>query len=247
MEAKLQFGNFSFAICRTRINILLTLVILLLALFEPFVWAQDQTSSLTKQPSVAVGDGTADSGKQSTPLKGNVETIDLSLEKLREVESDLKRISKAAGALYDQAMIQPMRILTQPEVVGFGTVINLPVGTEPTGPPQPIQKQQIMRAIKNIKPIIDLMKKNVDDFVEDRKQLDLSDQVQQKLEPRFKEWIEMVNTVTLHENQLEQAAQMPPYDNRTIAALSSLIKDDIKELEKTRSAIYKVVRKENRG
>ncbi len=174
------------------------------------------------------------------PLKGGVEKVELSLERLRGVEADLKQVSKAAGALYDVAMIQPVRLITQPTIVGPGTIVNIPVGTQPTGPPQPVQRKSIDQAIKKMKPIIETMKRDVDDFIEHRKQLDLSNEVKQKLEPRFQEWIDGVNTVTLHENQLEQVAQNPPYDNQTVGLLSQAIQQDVKSLNKTRAAIDKV-------
>jgi len=223
------------------------LVFMLLAFIcSPVIASETQPAFTTRQQDINISLSTMGNGTASAPLKGGVQKVELDLEKLRDVGLDLKEILRAASSLYDEVTIQPMRIITQPTMIGSGTIINIPVGKQPVGPPQPARKERVDLAINGMKPIINLLKKNVDDFVEDKKQLDLPDNVMTKLESRFKEWIDAVNKMAAKQIQLEQITQSPPYDNKAIADLTASIQTDVKNLDKTRLAIYKVVRKEGK-
>jgi len=183
----------------------------------------------------------------SARLQGGVTEIDLSLEKLQDLGLDLKKALRAASSLYDEVTIQPVRIITQPSLVGgAGTIINIPVGTEPIGPPQPARKDRVDSAVNSMKPIISLLKSNVDNFVDGKKQMDLPTGVLTQLEPLFEEWIDSVNALTAKLNQLEQMTEAPPYDNKAIASLTQSMQGDLKSLEKARSAIYNVLRKRSK-
>src|SRR3984957_19870633 len=80
--------------------------------------------------------------KQSVPFKLNVTKVELSLDQLNDVGLDLKNILTVSKHLYDEVMVQPVTVITEPEMIA-GTVINLPVGTEPTGPPRPARKERV--------------------------------------------------------------------------------------------------------
>lgn len=193
-----------------------------------------------------VSGGTNGGGERMEPLKGSVQIVELDLEKLRDVGLDLKEVLKAASSLYDEVTVQPVRIITQPQRVGFGTIINIPVATQPIGPPRPARKERVDLAINAMSPILNRLRKNVDEFLAGKKELNLPDNVTEKLQPQFKAWIDTIKTVSAQQDQLDQITQRPPYDNKAIADLVVEMQKEIKELDKTRLAIYKVIRKEGK-
>lgn len=178
------------------------------------------------------------------PLQTGVQKVELSLDRLREVGVDLKNLLKAASSLYDEVTIQPVRIITQPEIVGRGMIINIPISTQPTGPAAPPKKERVDLAMNNLRPIITMMKTNVDAFVSGKEQFDLSDTIQKELKPQFDQWITLVNDLSSHQAKLETLTQGPPYDNSAIATQAGVLQTDIRKLDEIRRAIYKVIRKE---
>ncbi len=207
----------------------------------------DNPSTLpTEQTSTKLSISTATSTTPSKSLQGSVEKVELGFDKFQDIGLDLKTILRASTSLYEEVTRQPVRILTQPEMIGNGTFINLPVGTEPTGPPAPARKDRLDAAMKRMEPVIDTLKKDVDEFISGKKQLDLPPYLINRLQPQFQAWIKGVNSIAIKQRQLEQITYGPPYDNTTIAALASLISDNVKELDKIRLEIYKVTRKENK-
>ncbi len=222
--------------------------LLLISVCIPQTFAGDLSpiapASIDQETNTGAGTGVVASPVTTLPLK--VQKAELSLEKLRDIGLDLKHVLKAASSLYDDVMIAPVRLLTEPEVVGGAVMISLPVATQPIGPPEPPNKERIDLAMNEIKTVITMMKKNVDAFVGDGKNLDLPDNVRQVLEPQFDNWIQMVNTMAGREEQLEEITQGPPYNNLAIAALAIDIQKDVKELDRIRREIYKVIRKEGK-
>jgi hypothetical protein len=179
-------------------------------------------------------------------LQGSVEKVELSLEKLRDIGLDLKQVLKAADSLYDEVTIQPVRIITQPEVIGNGMIINIPIGKEPIGPPQPPRKERVDLAMKGIEPTVQMMKRNVDNFVSGKLELDLPAPVMTELDPQFKGWVAAVNDMAAKEAKLEQLTVGPTYDNAAIADQAAQIQRDVKYLDERRRAIYKVIRNEGK-
>jgi hypothetical protein len=192
-------------------------------------------------------DGTSVSTTNQQSLKGGVQTVQLSLDELRELGTDIKNVLKAATGLYNEATIQPVSLVTMPEVIGAGTIINLPVGTQPTGPPQPIRRSELNAAMNNMRPVISKFKRNVDDFMSGERQLDLSDSAKEQLKPQFDNWVATVNDIAERESQLERISRGPYLDNARIAALCGVIQDDAKRLEGIRREIYKVIKRQNKN
>ncbi len=180
------------------------------------------------------------------PLQSGVKKVELSLETLRDVGLDLKHVLKAVGSLYDEVTIQPVSLVTQPEVVGPGTIIYIPINTMPVGPPQPARKDRVDLAMNNIRPIVTLLKTNVDEFESGRRQLDLPADVLSELHPQIQKWVGDVNDLANQLNQLNQLTQGPPYNNDQIASITKGMHQDIKDLDDTRRKIYKVIRKEGK-
>jgi hypothetical protein len=181
---------------------------------------------------------------QTQPLQGGVQIIELSLERLREIGVDIKHMLKAASSLYDEVTIQPVTIITEPEVVGFGTVINIPIGTMPTGPVQPPKKERLDLAMNHLNPIIKLMKSDVDDFMSGKRKLDLNDETRQELQPIFKAWVDDVNALNGELNNLQSLTNSPPFDNSAIAQATQSLQESAKKLEQARRVIYKKLQKE---
>lgn len=179
-------------------------------------------------------------------LQGGVHKIELSLELLRDVGLDLKHLMSAAGHLHDEVSIQPVTVQTEPEVVGMGTIIYIPIGTTPIGPPAPPRKDRLDIAMSQLKPQIELMKNNVDDFVSGKDQLDLPADVLTELKPLTDKWVVLVNDAYQQLLRVEPLVQGPKYDNAAIAAQAIAIQQDVQKLEDLRSHIYKIIRKEGK-
>jgi hypothetical protein len=199
--------------------------------------AQAGNASTTPAPSGAA--------KAPRVLQGGVQKFVLNLEKLRDVGLDLKQILKAASSLYDEVTIQPVELITEPEMIN-GVTINIPVGRQPIGPVQPARKDRVDLAMNAMTPIIDMMKKNVDEFLSGHEELALPDSVKLELKPQFSEWIGSVKVMASQEKELEQLTKQQPYDQQSIADLALQIHQDVRDLDKTRRSIYKVIRREGK-
>lgn len=205
----------------------------------------DATSS-EAAPSDATADTTTSTDTSKKPMQASVQKVELSLQRLKEVALDLKGVLKAASSLYDEVTIQPVRMITQPEIVGRGIIINIPIGTEPVGPVQPARKERVDMAMNNIRPVISMMKKNVDAFVSGHAEFDLPESVLTELQPQFDEWAKGVNDMAAEEAKLEELTKAPPYNQPQIAARAVDIQRDVKVLDETRRKIYKIIRKEGK-
>ncbi|MBI4533866.1 MAG: hypothetical protein HY711_07945, partial [Candidatus Melainabacteria bacterium] len=174
-------------------HVLLAVMTLMTLLGSAAAVGDELSPAVTSETSVNADSNTTGATTQSMPpLKGRVEKVELSLEKLRDVGLDLKNVLKAASSLYDEVTIQPVRLITEPEVVGRGIVINIPIGTVPVGPPQPARKDRVDLAMAGITPIITMMKNNVDEFMAGNSQLNLPQDVIEELQPDLKDWTSMV-------------------------------------------------------
>ncbi len=189
---------------------------------------------------------TANGAKPNKMLKGQVQIVDLELQTLEDIAPYVKNILKGSSSLYDQAVFQPVRVITQPTMIGAGTISNIPIGTEPTGPPQPITRQQLDSAINRMKSNIELLKKNVDEFMSGEKKLNMPDDVAAQLEPQITEWVGLVNRISAQEINLKKIRQNPPYDNFEVAKAALIIQTSAKRLDKVRVSIRKLMRKESK-
>jgi hypothetical protein len=243
----------------TRHHILITLLLISFCGSGTLVGAADsqQTSPQPTAPSPAdspppastpggASGSTASTPQQNKQLQAGVQKIEISLKTLRDVGLDLKHLLKSVSGLYDEVTIRPVTIITEPEVVGRGIMINIPVGTMPTGPVEPPRKDRVDQSMSEIRPVITFMKKNVDAFVSGNAQLDLPPDVQQQLQPQIKAWTGTVDDLSAHLNNLEQLTQGPTYSNDAIAAATTAMQQDIKNLDQTRRDIYKGLRDEGK-
>lgn len=180
------------------------------------------------------------------PLQGRIQKIELDERTFQDVALDLKTALRGASSLYDEVTRQPVRVVTQPEMIASGTIVNVPIGTEPTGPPQPARKAYLDAAMRKMRPIIDNFKNNVDEFLSGEKQLDVSPTVMTRLQPQIQAWVKSVNAIAIEQRQLEQITYAPPYDNESIARMATILSEHLKNLERVRSEVYKLMRKEGK-
>jgi hypothetical protein len=179
-------------------------------------------------------------------LKSGVQKVEFSLEKLREVDVDLKRMLKSATNLNEEVTIQPMSLVTQPDVVA-GNIVNLPVAVQAAGEFMPPRKEKVNEAMRSLRPMVAQLKADADAFVANTNQLDLTVGVSAQLGPRLKEWGQVVNRLAKEELRLEQLTAGPGYDNEAIGRITGFIQNDIKKLEANRKDIYKVICKQEKA
>jgi hypothetical protein len=185
----------------------------------------------------------ASAAPSSVQLQGTVQKISLDLNQLRDVGLDLKHLVKSLSSLYDEVTIQPMTMISEPEVVG-PVVISIPTVPVPAGPPEPPRKERVDLAMSSIKPTIDLMKSNVNEFVAGQVQFDLPEATITQIKPLFDQWVSGVNDLYSKELELETMAAGPPYNNYKIADQTMNMEKEIKKLDESRHAIFKIVRAE---
>ncbi len=190
----------------------------------------------------------SDSSDSSGGIKllSGVKMIELNLENLRDLGLDLKNVMKASSSLYDEVTIQPVTINTMPTVIGYGTVVNLPVGFTPTGAgPQP-KKKRVDMAMNQMRPIIHLLKADLDEFETGRARLDISDEERKVMQPWFDEWKDLIRDVSGNLEQLESLTSEKRYDNRAIANAANAIHQDTKKMDKVRLKVYKFLQKQGK-
>lgn len=180
----------------------------------------------------------------TAPLQGGVQKVTVTLDDLRTVGLDLKNVLKAVDSLYDEVTITPVDLVTEPEVIGRGIVVNIPISTTPAGPPAPARKARVDLAMSSIKPSVSMFKTNVDAFMSGEKELDLPGDLKDDLKPQLTSWVQTVNTLASQEAQLETLTDKgPPYDQPSIAAECTNMQASIKSLDDTRRQIYKSLKK----
>src|SRR5262249_32087258 len=111
-----------------------------------FVLAQESDTSPPGQPASTpaggAGDTTSTTAPQtSEPLQGSVKMVELSLDDLRTLSLDVKHLTAASSHLHDEVTMQQVSIEQEPEVIGMGTVIMIPVGYQKVGPILPANKK----------------------------------------------------------------------------------------------------------
>ena len=185
------------------------------------------------------------SQKPAQTFKLSATKVNLGLEQLNDVGLDLKNVLSATRHLYDEVMIQPVSIITEPEMVA-GCVINLPVGTEPTGPPMPPRKARVDMIMSQIRPVIALLKQNADQFMIDSQISNFPEDIQPKLDPLFKKWLTHMDDAYGRLLDLEKLTVGPPYDNYAIAETTKIIQQDIKQIDEARRPIYKIMQEESK-
>lgn len=204
------------------------------------------TTTATPAATPAATGTDSSSSSSSPPLQAGVQMIELNLQTLNDIGLDIKYLLKAADSLYDEVTIQPVTIMTQPEVIGRGIIIQVPIGTQPAGPPAPPRKARLDMAMSQMRPIVTTLKKDVDEFESGHKRVDISDDARADLHPLFEDWVKIVTDISSHLDTLETLTKGPSYDNSSIAQGASIIHTDVKSLDEVRRKIYKYLQKEGK-
>jgi len=220
-----------------------------------FVLAQDSGTSPADQsastPAGGAGDttstGTSTTAPQTTePLQGQVKMVELTLDDIRTLSLDVKHLTAASSHLHDEVTMQRISVEQEPEIIGMGTVIMIPVGYQKVGPILPANKKRVDLAMNEVRPIIQLFKEDLDEFMTGQKKLDLTDAVREDLKPYFDDWIGCVNDASAQLTKLEPLTQGPPYDQTTIASIAADINQDAQKMQNDLKKVYKIVRKEGK-
>ncbi len=209
---------------------------------EPQAGSADQAPS---SGAGGAGDTTTTQSPQE-PLKGAVQKVELTLDDIRTVSLDVKHLITASSHLHDEVTMRQVSIEQEPEIIGMGTVIMIPVGYQQVGPILPANKKRVDLAMGQMSPVIQLFKEDLDEFMSGQKQLDLPDDVREKLQPYFKDWIDRVNDASAQLQKLQPLVQGPPYDQSTIASIAADINQDAQKMQEDLKKVYKIVRKEGK-
>jgi len=180
------------------------------------------------------------------PVEAGVQVVVLSLTDLREVGLDLKHLQHGASHLYDEVTLQPMTLNMMPEMIGPGVIINIPVSTQAVGEVMPAKPARVQAAMTEIGSIVSEMKSSVDQFMAGEKQLSMPGDAQQELNQEVQQWVAGVNTIFGQYNALQQLTQTSPYNQPAIAQSCAVIIQNVKDLEKLRHRMYKVIQREGK-
>lgn len=217
---------------------------------SPSGQSSQQQSDAAAQPAGsqqhASGTDNAGQSQQTEPLKGGVQKVELTLDDIRTINLDVKHLVTASSHLHDEVTMRQISIEQEPEIIGMGTVIMIPVGYQQAGPVLPAKKKRVDLAMSQLRPLIQMFKTDLDEFMSGQKELDLPDDIRQELEPYFKDWISQVNEASEQLAKLEPLVTGPPYDQSTIAGIAADINQDAHNMLKTLKKVYDIVRKEGK-
>jgi len=206
--------------------------------------AQGGAPPAQSAPSPAGGANAPD--QPGAALQGGVRTIELNLEVIRDFGLDLKKLLRASTDLYDEVTIQPVSLVTQPEIIGPGTIIYIPVATQPTGAYVPPRQKRVDLAMGAMRPLVALMKQDADLAVAGQLQVEYPGDTKEELQPILKAWVGDMQDISNHFAKLESLTTAPPYDNAAIATEVGSLHDETKQIDKSRRKVFKVLQKEGK-
>jgi len=206
----------------------------------------DKKTESVNSPPASADTTPAASQNNTQPFKLVASKVEISLDQLKDVGFDLKHVLSICGHLYDEVMICPETVITEPEMIGPGVVINLPVALQPTGPPKPPRKERVDLLMSEIRPVITLLTKNADEFLQDSQVAGFPEPMQAKLEPLIKKWVMYADDVYAKLLKLEALTPGPTYDNYAIADAIKAIREDVQQIDEVRRPIYKLVQEEGK-
>jgi hypothetical protein len=201
--------------------------------------------SQNEAPSAQSGDAAAPVPAVA-PLQGGIQVIHLNLQMLHDFGLDLKKLLRSTGDLYDEVTIQPVSLVTQPEIIGAGTIIYVPIATQPTGAYIPPRKKRVDLAMGDIRSIVSLLKEDADQAVAGNLKVDYPGDTETTLQPDIKSWVTSIEDMGQHFQKLETLTAGPTYDNAGIATEVTAIHKISQDLDKSRRKVYKVVQKEGK-
>jgi len=193
----------------------------------------------------AANNSSASNSTKSKTFKLTATKINMGLEQLNDVGLDLKNVLTTTRHLYDEVTIQPVSVITEPEMIA-AVVIYIPVGVQPTGPPAQPRKDRVDLMMSRLKPVITLLQQNANDFMTESQIANFPEDAQPKLDPLFKKWLAYMDDVYGRLLDLEKLTVGPTYNNYAIAETCQLIEKDIKQIDDVRRPIYKILQEEGK-
>jgi hypothetical protein len=209
------------------------------------VTAQDQPQTPASQTPADPAPA-APAAPAAPVLKGGVKHIELNLQLLSDFGLDLKKLLRSTNDLHDEVTIQPVSLMTQPELIGPGTIVYLPIATQATGAYIPPRKKRVDLAMVDINSIVTLMKEDADEALAGELQVDYPGDTKAELQPIIKGWVTSFEDMGSHLDKLRGLTAGPNYDNANIALECGAIHKITQDLDKSRRKVYKVVQKEGK-
>ena len=184
----------------------------------------------------------AQESTKTITLEASVKKQEITLQSIKDVRLDLKRVRSAAADIFDEVTRQPISYQATPNVVGT-VVINVPISIQESGFLEP-RKGWIENSVNKMGPIIELLRKDIETIGQDKATMALSSNAEQELDKLRTNWVELVKHMHSQYRALLPLLKESPYQNRSIAARTRSIYLDTKDLEKTRRKAEKLLRKE---
>jgi hypothetical protein len=184
---------------------------------------------------------------RAKPLEAGAEIVVVTLNDLRDVDTDLRHLQTAANHLYEEVTTQRVTLQTVPNLIAPGTIVNLPVGTQATGDVIPARPARVDAAMSEIRPVATLLKSDVDAFLNGEKQLVLPEDTKEELSEELRQWVISVDNIYDQCRILEPLTAAAPYYNQgAIAQAAWAIDQDVKELERIRRLMYRALQREGK-
>lgn len=194
-----------------------------------------QPSSSSSQPptvdSGAPKPGGASAG--ATTLKGGVQkTVKNALIGLRSFGDGLHKLRRAASDLYGEATRQEADLVDEPEIVG-GTIIYIPVNVNISQclPPRKKWVDHHMAAMQQLLPLVE----------EESSSILFPDDKEAAVGPFMQEISALMQSSQASYQRLVAVTQNPPYDGQAIADNCQSLEKDLKQVDKLRKKVRKIV------
>lgn len=184
----------------------------------------------------------ADESNKTVTLEAAIQKQELTLQSIRDVRLDLKRVRSAASSIFDEVTREPINYTTAPNVIGGSIIIN-PITIRESSVLEP-RSEWIDNCVMKMGPVIELLRKDVESIGKDDASLALSEKTQTQLDKLTKDWVSTVKKMHSHYSQMLPLLKSKPYNNIALASKSRAIFLDAKALEKTRRKAHKLMKKE---
>lgn len=207
-----------------------------------FLLSSTVAAALSITPCLGAEGASASDTASPKVIQGGVVKVEVSLNDLRDARLAVSRVRKAAANLYDEVTRQEMTMTSNPNMIGT-TVISIPTPSF-TGQYLPPRSRWVKASIREISPIMNLFKEDVDVALESNRHVDVSDATSKQLDPLRNELFSSVKSSFETYEQLASLTEGPGYDNRAIADKSKSLDKEMKQLDRTLKKGVSILQKE---
>ena len=186
----------------------------------------------------------AQENKNEEPLtlEATIKKQEITLQEIRDVRLDLRRVMGAATDIFDEVTREPINFSTAPNVVGSSIIIN-PIHIKEASVLEPRDKW-IVNSVSKMGPTIELLRADVENIGQDSHSFAFSEKSQKTFVHLTKDWKSIVKEMYSQYKLLKSALAERPYNNESIAARARSIYLEAKALEKTRRQAEKLFKSE---